>query len=382
MRNKKNKRIMWAFLLLFAITVGYAVISTQLKIDGVTLLQKQTWDVHWENPVVTEGSVTVVPPQLTSDDTVATWYATLSFPGDFYEFTIDAVNAGSIDAKIKVITSEINPTKPDYINYSVTYENGDPLEVNHVLAKATNGEPTKETYKVRVAFNDNIDMETYQEISQDTIYEFKFKINYAQANYTPSQNAPIPKDKGTCPGENCVYRSIVYGENIELHYGGANASTFTNYTKDYTKLTRIAYKEPGSDTIYNGQSDCENYEYCYEVEARARDFIGCILDQNGKIQRAFLCRIFEIDTPNEKVLCLEGSKNNKIFEENVKKITSYTDEYNSDDDGVSIEEDTDYYIKTKSDGEVILYAYSRGSETKDCRVTPTGELNCFGFGSQ
>ena len=91
-RNQRKKKFAIALLLLFAIVVGYAVISTQLKIDGTASIQKQTWSVHWENPQVTQGSISEIPPALSTEDTVAMWSVELSFPGDFYEFTIDAVN--------------------------------------------------------------------------------------------------------------------------------------------------------------------------------------------------------------------------------------------------------------------------------------------------
>jgi hypothetical protein len=193
-RFKKKNKVMIVLIALLVVSIGYAAISTTLKITGIAAVTKQTWNIYWENPVVTSGSVTTTVPELVNNDTVATWDVTLNWPGEFYEFTIDAVNAGTIDAKIKDLSATSTPALPSYITYTVTDSNGDPLELNHTLAKANNGTPTKETYTVRVEFDPNTSDETIASMPAATTYEYKFKIKYGQANYTPSQGAPEPDD--------------------------------------------------------------------------------------------------------------------------------------------------------------------------------------------
>ena len=60
-------------------------------------------------------------------------------PGEFYEFTVDVVNDGSIDAMIdSVIKTPITGTSyTKYIKYEVSYENGDSINTKQTLKKGT-----------------------------------------------------------------------------------------------------------------------------------------------------------------------------------------------------------------------------------------------------
>ena len=197
-RHKKMNKVSILLLILLAVTIGYAAISTTLKINGTTSVTKQNWNIYWDNPVVTSGSVSSEVPEIVNNDTVATWDVELNWPGEYYEFTIDAVNAGTIDAKIKDLTATANPALPSYIIYTVKDSDGNELAVNDTLGKATmvGGvlTPTKETYTIRVEFDPNTSDETIASMPVSQTYEYKLKIKYGQANYTPSQGAPEPED--------------------------------------------------------------------------------------------------------------------------------------------------------------------------------------------
>ena len=65
MRNKKSKKYLWLLLLLLAVSIGYAAISTTLKITGSATVTKQTWNVYWDTPVVTTGSKSMTAPTRT-----------------------------------------------------------------------------------------------------------------------------------------------------------------------------------------------------------------------------------------------------------------------------------------------------------------------------
>ena len=74
-----------------------------------------------------------VPLPICGNDCKIDFEVTLSMPGDFYEFTVDVVNAGSIDAMIDTLekTLKVNnvvvETIPDYLNFTVTYDDGDEI---------------------------------------------------------------------------------------------------------------------------------------------------------------------------------------------------------------------------------------------------------------
>ena len=56
-------------LLILGISIGYAFISSTLGINGTAGINKNTWDIHWnENSIVeTPGSVTAKTPAYVSD---------------------------------------------------------------------------------------------------------------------------------------------------------------------------------------------------------------------------------------------------------------------------------------------------------------------------
>ena len=188
MRNKKRNKYLLLLALLLLVTVGYALISTTLKINGTATVTKQTWNVYWGVPTVTEGSVTTTVPTRTQDsgdpaNTKLVWTTTLDLPGDFYEFTVDAVNAGTIDVMITGINNTVTPTLPDYIKYDVTYADGVAIGENHLLAKQTGANPTTEKYKVRVYYDEAAaTASTINNMTSDTQYTFTFNVTYGQAD--------------------------------------------------------------------------------------------------------------------------------------------------------------------------------------------------------
>ena len=155
--DKDNIKIL-LILLIVGLGIGYAYINSDLSINGTAQVNSANWDVHWANIQVKSGSVSgtnVVTEPTISNQTTVNYSIILSQPGDYYEFTVDAVNGGVIDAMIDTIDSKLNgatiTTLPAYLNYTVTYSDGVELEPNHeLLANST------EKYKVRVEYRTDI----------------------------------------------------------------------------------------------------------------------------------------------------------------------------------------------------------------------------------
>ena len=173
-------------LLLLLVTIGYAYLSTTLSINGTSKIQDASWDIHFENVKVTTGSVSAPAPVIDTAKTTVTYNVTLSKPGDFYEFTIDAKNAGTIDAMIDTVTSTLNnstvTTLPSYLNYSVTYLDGSEILYKHELKQKDSV-----TYKVRVEFKKDITASDLPTTEQNL--SLSFNVTYIQADETA-----IPKN--------------------------------------------------------------------------------------------------------------------------------------------------------------------------------------------
>ena len=180
-KAKKRTKYLLLLLILF-ISVGYAILQSNLTITGTTSIQDSKWDIHWNNVVITEGSVsTSNADKATIDNTKTTvnYNIVLDKPGDFYEFTVDAVNTGTIDGMIDVISSKLNneeiTTLPAYLNYSITYSDGVSLQEKQELKAGTS-----ETYKVRIEYKRDIEASQLPETTQTL--NLSFSVTYKQAN--------------------------------------------------------------------------------------------------------------------------------------------------------------------------------------------------------
>ena len=181
--NKRKKYIIILFVLLLGLSVGFALLQANLKINGTSKVKNSTWDIHFENLNITNGSVEIgtgdVAAAIQSSTTDITYTVTLNFPGDYYEFTVDAVNAGSVDGMIESVTSKLNnqpiTTLPAYLNYSVTYSDGVALSPNQYLKAGDS-----ETYKVRVEFKRDIESTDLPATAQTLT--FNFGVVYVQAD--------------------------------------------------------------------------------------------------------------------------------------------------------------------------------------------------------
>ena len=182
--RKRNRMIMLVILLLL-ISIGFAFVNTNLKIIGTANVLKQTWEIHFENVEVTDGSITPISPATINpeDPTKVSYSINLNDPGDFYEFTVDAVNEGSINAmigKIDIINtvtenSNTTSTLPNYIKYSVKYADGRDVEEKHILKSGK----TKK-YKVRIEFRKDINASDLENIKALNL-NLKFEVTYTQA---------------------------------------------------------------------------------------------------------------------------------------------------------------------------------------------------------
>ena len=140
--NLKNRKILFLILcfiviLIFTLTIAYAALSTILTIQGNADIVASNWDIHLDNPVVKKGSTTMETPVI--DGNSLSFNTTLSKPGDFFEFTVDVVNDGSIDAMIESVvkTPELTVDQAKYLKYEVSYQNGASITEKQVIAKGT-----------------------------------------------------------------------------------------------------------------------------------------------------------------------------------------------------------------------------------------------------
>ncbi len=186
MKQKKTKSMIVLGLLLLGITVGYAILSTNLNINGTSIINKPTWDIHFENIVTKSGSITPGTAAHIVNNTSVEYAVTFDTPGQFYEFNVDVKNAGTIDGMIESVTSTVNNQSisnlPSYVEYYVTYSDGSIIAPNHLLAAGD-----KETYTVHIGFSRDINPEDLP--SSAETYNLNFEFTDTQAN---NDATPVP----------------------------------------------------------------------------------------------------------------------------------------------------------------------------------------------
>ena len=183
--NIKDRKVLTLGLCLilvcvFTLTIAYAALSAVLTISGNARVSAADWDIYLNNPRVTSGSATTDVPIIKTSSTLE-FETTLNMPGDFYEFVVDVVNAGSIDAMIEnvVKTPELTADQAKFLKYEITYQNGESITTKQLLAKDTTM-PIKVRIEYRKDLN-NSDLPTGQ-----VVLDLALTLEYIQSDGTGS----------------------------------------------------------------------------------------------------------------------------------------------------------------------------------------------------
>ncbi len=154
--------------------VGYAALSKEVKVNGTANVSATSFDVKFETVKVTTGSVTPTTAATISGNTTVNFAINLTKPGDFYEFTVNVKNSGSINAKIGTIT-KTPTTLPKYLEYTATYNDGATVKANDQLASGAS-----KTIKVRVKYSTNLNPSDLPSTAPSP-FSLVFALNYVQA---------------------------------------------------------------------------------------------------------------------------------------------------------------------------------------------------------
>ncbi len=184
----------------FTLSIAYAAMSTVLEIHGNSEVVASTWDIHLDNVEVKSGSVSANAPQISGTSSLS-FDVELNTPGDFYEFTVDVVNEGSIDAMIDSVvkTPELTTEQAKYIKYEITYANGESISTKQTLKKGTST-----PIKVRVEYRK--DLVAGDLPSTATELSLKLTLVYVQSDGSGTE---IVKD-----GK--VYAKVISGDGTQV----------------------------------------------------------------------------------------------------------------------------------------------------------------------
>ncbi len=176
-RQKKKSTVLLLLLLLVGfISIGYATLSSTLKINGTSTISNPTWDVVIDDtdpdaiacPTGEKCTINPSNPEsLTPDDgtgdnakgaiiwmdgNTVYFKHLLSKPGDTFTFTTKYANNGTIDAKVDTVTkSDLNATAQRFMTYDVTYADGSTIKAGDSLKAGQSA-----TFKVSVTYKSTV----------------------------------------------------------------------------------------------------------------------------------------------------------------------------------------------------------------------------------
>ena len=243
--NKKKNYFTLLLLLVVTIGIGYAFLTQELTINGTGKVTASNWSIYFDNLVFNSGNValstgdsaaTINPTTLTD----VTYTVTLQKPGDFYEFTVDVVNDGTIDAMIGSVSNklggvEIDATHPlpAYLNYSVTYSDDIAIAPNHLLEAGDT-----ETYKVRLEYRKDISATDLPSTAQSLT--LNFSVEYVQADgIAVDRPVPVPDPVNfSTDSWDTVVAAVKSGNTSAYHVGDTKEIELGNGLG--TRLIRIA----------------------------------------------------------------------------------------------------------------------------------------------
>ena len=166
MKNDKRTITLMIIAIGLIITVGYALLTQQLNIEGQATVKGAGWLIKFENlissPTIVGTAEEEETPELNSYSTVISGIdVTLKAPGDSVTYTFDIANKGGINAEITdLIKSTMTCTSTTdraadeaivcgNIEYTLTYGSGTVVAVGDELnAGATKTAKLKISYPV------------------------------------------------------------------------------------------------------------------------------------------------------------------------------------------------------------------------------------------
>lgn len=179
---KRSLNFIFIIVAVLTITIGYSVMNRELTITGNSEVKSNSWDIHFENVVVKEGSVTATKvPTIDAEKDGIDFSVSLNLPGDYYSFTVDVVNAGSMDGMVDTITKtpELTDAQKKYLNYKIEYENGEVITSKQLVKKES-------FVRVKVIVEYRKDITETDLPTVDNTLNLGFTINYVQSDETGS----------------------------------------------------------------------------------------------------------------------------------------------------------------------------------------------------
>lgn len=303
--RKKVFIFLFLFLFLLGIGIGFAYVNTALEITGVAKVKDAKWGIQLNNYTLTDGSVTPnADPTIT--DTTISFAAKVNEPGEFYGFSIDVENNGTINASIANFSVTPDFSTINYLDASFTYEDGTPVQNGDLLIAGT-----AKRIIVRLSYKDGIDESLYP--TTDQSFNVVVSLNYEQ--YIGNVSWTLPQGKNAnnlevgdelCLDNQC-FNFVRYDENGDV----------VLLSKYNLKVGDIVVINPEDieETIKVGEYTSSDIGYGLQ-SSEAKGYIGEDVPANGVVDYVSGATYWLECTSGADYICVlkdEYSENNTIY---------------------------------------------------------------------
>ena len=291
----KNKKItliiVFLSVALVSLTIGYALMSSNLKINTTGMVTPASWRIHFiDSSSTTQGSATVSGLPEKTDTTELSYNCTLTKPGDQCKVDATIKNDGDINAKLALIT-KLDPTytgKDEDIAlmkentvYNVKYNN---IDSSTILSKNPTLTPGSEA-TVTIVFGYKREATTLPS-NTISVSNLGVQLLYEQIN-TSDNNNP----QGDPTGEDILYRRLIAKEASDKTYETGIKEISAKGNPDFSKISTT------DDGMYAMKDDVGTSYY----------YRGAVLD-NWVSFAGFLWRVIRVNGDNTVRMIYSGTK--------------------------------------------------------------------------
>lgn len=211
MNKKTKKTVMLIVLILLILGVGYAFFNSNLSINGSTTVLNNNFSVIFTNLKEKEGSVTATTPAAIIDEgkTSVTFDVTLESIGDYYGFSIDIKNDGTLNAMVDNISmTELTEVQQKYLTYEVVDTLGMDIRKKDLLKLG-------ETRTINVLIKYKDEPEAYPTEIEEKL-QLSFSIDYVESDKTAIEPSLRVGDRALFPNIQAVYSDLSEQKGVIL----------------------------------------------------------------------------------------------------------------------------------------------------------------------
>ena len=288
----KNKKItliiVFLSVALVSLTIGYALMSSNLKINTTGMVTPASWRIHFiDSSSTTQGSATVSGLPEKTDTTELSYNCTLTKPGDQCRVDATIKNDGDINAKLALIT-KLDPTytgkdedvalMKENTVYNVKYNN---IDSSTILSKNPTLTPGSEA-TVTIVFGYKREATTLPS-NTISVSNLGVQLLYEQINTSDNNN---PQGE-----EDILYRRLIAKEASDKTYATGIKEISAKGSPDFSKTSTT------DDGMYAMKDDVgTSYYYRGAVPDNWVSFAG------------FLWRVIRVNGDNTVRMIYSGTK--------------------------------------------------------------------------